>query len=266
MGRQVGLVHVSGQFGDVRASVGPDGKGYVAFAPPITAKRIREDKDFELTRRNNDEFKGSVRAAMSVRQCMGERISRFADRHFSSRLNALCRKVVKRGPGNYGERRFEVVANRGLFRHIEARKLVSLRSRLMVPFTVTVNTDRNIATLNMASFFPDDGLYAPSGATHCRLTLVAGVLSDFVFTGDNDVYAPAEPSLNGLSVSVESAAIPVAGGVVAAFQVVAAIPGAPVLPTTCGLEVSVGITFLVDVNGVELEMATGRAMQLVEVF
>jgi hypothetical protein len=266
MGRQVGLVHLSGQFGDVRASVGPDGKGYVAFAPPISAKRVKEDKNYELTRRVNDEFIGSVRAAQSVRQCMGERIAEFGDRHLTSRLNALCKKVINTGPGFFGERRFEVVPNLGLFRHVEANKRERLRSRFMAPFSVTVNTDRNVATLDVASFLPNNFIHAPSGATDCRLTLVAGVLSDFVFTGDNDVYAPAEPTLDGITVSVPSALIPVSGSGVAAFQVIAAIPGAPVLPATTGLAVSVGIEFVKVVNSVEYVMASGNAMQLVEVY
>ena len=266
MGGQKGLVHLSGQYGDVQLYVSADGEALARFSQPVKGKKIKRGANYALTRKNNDEFTGSAFAAHSLRLCMGERVRQFADRRLTPRLMSATHAVLMQGPGMAGQRTLEVGPHAGTFRRIEASKVESLTGRLMAPFTVTANPDRNTATLDVPSFNTDNFLRCPQGATHFRLLLVAGVLSDFVYTGDNAVYAPVNPDINARTMVVESSVLPAVGAVNAPLQLVAAVPGLPVLPSSACLVVSVGIEFLRVVNNFEEVMASGNALRVVDVF
>jgi hypothetical protein len=264
MGRQQGLLYLTGQYGDLRLSISADGKPIAAFAP-VKRGRVKKDANYALTRKNNDEFTGSAYSAHSLRMCFGERVKQFADRQLTARLMRLTRSVISKGPGRGGERSFEVGPHLGAFRHLELSKNESLTSRFMAPFTVTVNPDRNTATLVVPAFDTDFYVNRPSGATHFSVLLVVGVLSDFDYTGDADVYAPVNPTMNALSTVVQSAVLPAFNAVNGPMQLVAAIAGAPILPSSACLVVSVGVEFYRVINTFEELMASGNAMRVVEV-
>jgi hypothetical protein len=266
MGRQKGLVHLTGQFGDVQLYISADGVPLARFVRPVSGKKVKRDANYALTRKNNDEFTGSVFVARSLRQCLGDRIKQFADRKLSPRLMALSYSVLAKGPGMAGERSFEVAPHVGAFRRLDADRNEPLTGRFQAPFTTTVNPDRNTATLDVPAFTTNNYLRCPQGATHFRLLLVAGVLSDHVYTGGNPVYVAVNPEMNGVSVVAESAVMPAVNAVNAALQLVAAVPGLPVLPSSASLVVSVGVEFLRVINAFEQEMASGNALRVVEVF
>lgn len=265
MGRQQGIVYLTGQFGDLRLSINANGKPVVAFAP-VRPGKVKKGSNYALTRKNNDEFTGSAVSAHRLRMCMGERIRQFADRSLSNRLMSVTRNVISQGPGRAGQRSFEVAAHVAQFKHLEANRTEPLNGRFQAPFSLTVNSDRNTVTLDIPGFDVDNFLYRPQGATDFRLLLVVGVLSNFVYTGGNLVYTPLHEDLDGLGSTVVSAALPAENTTVGNVQLVASVPGLPVLPATAGLVVSVGIEFLRVINNYEEVMASGNALRLVEVF
>jgi len=266
MGRQKGLVHLTGQYGDVQLSINADGVPVAKFAQPVRRNKVKKGDNYKVTRKNNDEFTASAYSASSLRRCMGERIRQFADRHLTARLIALAYGVIAKGPGMAGQRTFEVGANRAMLRRVEASKLTSLTSRFQAPFTVTANADRNTAVLDVPAFATDNFLSRPQGATHFKLLLVAGVLSDFEYTGGTVVYEPSVPDMNGLSIVASSLVLPAIAATNPALLLTAAVPGLPVLPSTACLIVSVGIEFLRVINGYEEVLASGNALRVVEVF
>ncbi len=264
MGRQQGLVHLSGQFGDLRLSIAANGKPIAAFAP-VRKGRVKRGRNYGLTRKNNAEFTGSAYCAQSLRRCMGERIRDFSDRDLSGRLLAMMHSVISLGQGRAGERSFDVLSHASMFQHIEANAGTPFGSRFQAPYSLTVNPARNAVTLDVAAFATDHFLYCPQGATHFRLLLVAGILSDFVYVGGRRPYAPVNALLNGQSVVASSLAIPAVNATTSVLQLVAALPGAPVMPSTAGLVVSVGIEFLRVINNYEEVMASGNGLKVVEV-
>src|SRR5688572_24030377 len=101
MGRQRGLVHLTGQYGDVRLSIN-DGKGIAKLSVPVAKTRIANDPSYALTRKNNAEFKGASMAVTTLMACFGENALSFADRYLYSRLLKSAMKVLKLGPGLNG--------------------------------------------------------------------------------------------------------------------------------------------------------------------
>jgi hypothetical protein len=267
MGRQRGLVHLTGQYGDVQLSISADGVPIAKFAPPTSGKKVKTAANYVLTRKNNDEFTGAGHSAKSLRICLGERLKQFSDRHLTARAMALTRSVISQGPGAGGKRTFEVVPHADVFRQLEVDKREQLNGRFYARYTVSTNPDRNTATVDIDSFVPQNFIHPPSGARYYRLVLVAGVLSDFEYTGDAFVYSPINPLLNELTTTVDSGALlPIDNLPTGPLQLVASISGTPILPSSAGLVVSLGIEFYRVINGFEDLFASGNALQVVGVF
>lgn len=266
MGKQTGLVYLTGQYGDVQLYVNANGTPVAKFQRRTSGKKVKKDKNFGLTRKNGDEFTASAYAGRSLRVCLGERISTFADRNFQARLVQVMSGVLQQGAGMAGQRSLEFGPNKDHLIRLDADKRTTLRSRFYAPFTVTANVARNTATLDVPVFDAQNFINPPQGATHFRLLLVAGVLSDYGYTGGNVVYAPVNPTMNELVVTTMSATLPAYGVLPGPLSLVAAVPTLPTLPSTASLIVSVGIEFLRVINSFEEVMASGNALQVVEVF
>jgi hypothetical protein len=264
MGRQRGLVHLSGQFGDMQLSV--DGKnGFARSYKPDTGKRIKADLSFDQVRKNNSEFGAAALVVSALVEALGGYWQYYAERYFQPRLKGKVRKLVN-GPGLKGQRRFEVGQNLNFFRGIDLDATDRFDRRFMAPYQVTVNADRNMATLDVGAFHTLRQLDVPGGATHFHLLLTVGVLTDFMFVEDG--YEPSHWDLCGHGVYGHSALMACDGRLNPGFQMVMGLPGlrpgdpAPVLPADAALVVGMGISFFRVINGVEEVFASGGAMKV----
>ena len=264
MGRQRGLVHISGQFDDVQLSI--DGKhGVAKLSVPMTKDRIKNDPDMENTRKVNAEFTAASLATDALQRCTCGRNYSFGDRYLRSRLQGKLNGIVRRGAGDFGKRMLEVLPNKESLKGLALHPSESFSARLTTAMTVDVNADRNTATLTVPSFVSKGRLHYPEGSTHFRVFVCVGVLSDFQYVGGEAVYEAVNPTINGVNAEAYSAYMDVTGQN-AGFQVIAALPGLPVLPGTAGLVVSMGIEFFFDVNSNYNLKAVGNAMEIYDVF
>jgi hypothetical protein len=266
MGSQFGPLSIRGKFGGLQFGRNSDGSWGVKRAARYSKRAYKTSARYARTRDNAAEFTGGARAAKSLRLAMGDRMREFSDSQLQSRLQQLMVQAIQRGPGMGGQRTLEVVPNLDLFRRVDLDPRERLQNRFLGRYTLTVNADRNTVTMDVPAFNTDLCLRAPSGTTHFRLLLVAGVLSDFHYTGSKAKYEPVNPMLNGESALVESPILDAVGVVNPTMQLVTSLAGNPVLPTTAGLMVSLGIEFFKEVNGVHNLLASGNAMQVVDAY
>jgi len=264
MGRQRGVVHISGQFDDVQLSI--DGKhGIAKLSVPMTKDRMKNDPDLENTRKVNAEFKAASLATDALQRCTCGRNFSFGDRYLRSRLQGKMHGIVTRGAGDFGRRMLEVLPYKEALKGLPLNANESFDARLATAMDVTVNADRNTATWAVPSFVSRGRLNYPEGATHFRVFLCVGVLSDFQYVGGEAVYEAVNPSISGVNADAYSAYMEVSGQN-AGFQVIAALPNLPVLPSSAGLVVSMGIEFFFEVNSAYNLKAMGNAMVIHDVY
>jgi hypothetical protein len=264
MGRQRGVVHLSGQYDDTRMSI--DGKkGIAMLSVPITKEQIETDPRFELTRNVNSEFKGASKGADTVQQCLGNLNSLYGDRYCRGRLMKQLCQMVRGGPGDHGKRTLEVMNRKALLKGFELNEEERLKNRFRVPYTVTVNTDRNTAVVDVPTFLKRSGLRVPPSSTDFRITVCVGVMSDFQHVGGDEAYAAVNPGMNGEYGISYSAFTPIQT-TIPSFQVMAALPSLAVLPTTAGLVVGIGIEFFLQVNGNYNLQSMGNAMRIEAIY
>jgi hypothetical protein len=262
MGRQRGVVHLSGQFGDVQLSI-YHGKGIAKMSIPVSKQRIATDPNYEQTRKINSEFKAVSLAVDGLAECFGGNGYDFGDRYMRARLMALGKKIIKKGPGLHGQRTFEVAPNLNMFREWELNMDDKFRNRFKEKCVVTVYLDRNTATLVVPPFLTNRSkLNAPQGATHFRVCLAVGVLCDVEYGGSDVGYEPVDATISGLNDVSFTPVLDGAGVLNPGFQLITEVPGLPVLPSTAGLVVSVGIEFFMVINSVPELLAQGNAMRI----
>jgi hypothetical protein len=263
MGIQRGGVHISGKIGDVQYYLDRS-QGFVRMANPPSKEKILTDEAYAQTRKSMAEFKGSAKATTTLIACFGGNWKSFGERFLRARLQKLMRDVVKRGTGLKGKRRFEVAPNLGLFRKFELSSEDKFGQRFKAPYTVTVNTDRNTAVLDVGAFHTHYQLEVPqsNAASHFRVFVSIGVLTDFIHVGGQEEYASTQEDLAGMNAIAYSASMVCDGTMNSGFQVMASLPSLPVLPSDACLVVCLGVEFLEIVSGVQEFFAQGNAMQI----
>ncbi len=134
------------------------------------------------------------------------------------------------------------------------------------PYDVQVNPDRNTATLVVPLFDIDFGtMKVPQGATHFRVFVCVGVLSDLQYSGSDARYEAVNGQIHGLNGEERTAWLSTVGQN-PGFQLVATVSGLPILPSTAGLVVSMGVEFCFMVNTMPQLKAEGNAMDILDLF
>jgi hypothetical protein len=242
------------------------GKLIIGKTGGVSAERIAKAKEFKRTRENNREFAGSANVAKSLRDSIADVAFRFADDYFSVRLASRFGAILRESTGTRGKRPIEIVPNKDHLVGLEMDKEKQLSSSFVAPFAVSANTDRNTATLDIPVFNYDGRLHVPEGATHWNLVLTIAAVSDHGYVTSKKKYRAQDLSLNGLSVTVESAPMDVDVPLTSAIQLVASLPGLPILPANVALVACVGVEFSQGIGTASYLFAQSNAMRVHDVF
>ena len=260
------LFRVSGDIGDVNFFE-KDGQKYMRQTTSLDKERIENAPEFKRTRENMREFGGAAVAGKALRIGLANVLKRYADRLFTSRLTGIFKQMQKAAlTGERGKRPIEVLPNKAKLVGKSIHKSELLEMVFSAPFTVSPNVARNEVTLDVPIFDVDALVTAPQGTTHFKLVLVITALSDHYFDAAEGGYVAMDPDLNSVNAVTSSAALEIDVPIVAPVQLVATLPGSPVMTPTCGLVTCVGIEFYQEVTGTLYSLAQSNGMRIVNVF
>lgn len=243
-----------------------NGKMIVGKTGGVSKERIETEDDFKRTRENMGEFGGGATTGKSLRNGLANVTKRFADGRLTARLTKVFRLMVNGNGGIRGKRAIEILMQRSelIGQDLDVRSKLS--AKFVADYTVTVNLGRNVVSVDVPPFNIDALVNGPRGATHWQLVLAICVLSDHVHDATKNKYVPVDLDLNERRAMAQSALIPVEGQLSTAMQLMATLPGAPVLTSTSALVVCLGIEFSQEVGGAPYVLAQDNAMRIVEVF
>lgn len=265
MGRQVGLIKVSGNIGGI-SFYKSDGKDLARVANGPSKDKIQNDDNFVRTRENNSEFGGSATAGKSLRLSLATSISTMGDKRITSRLTALFKDICSRSTGTRGQRPITVSTNKTLLENLEFNDKLSFASVFNAPFTFTNNAPRTQGTITVPAFAPQTFIHAPSGATHFRLIGAIGVMSDFVYNVTTQHYEPSDPTLDKLGAVTYGAITALNSAAPVNFSLVVALGGTPTMTASVSVLQCLGIEFYQRVGTVDYLLAQGNCMKVVKVF
>lgn len=265
MSKQVGLIRLKGKLSGI-SFYKSGGADLARIAAGPSKQRIESDPAFVRVRENNREFGGSAITAKAFRLTFAEMVHTMGDRYMASRLTKLFREINLRGQGPRGERSISLSDNRFMLMNMEFNANKSFSSVFNAPYVVSHDTARTHVEVNVPSLVAQSFVAAPAGATHFRLVLSAGVLSDYVYDNGINAYVPFDPDANTVSGTDYSTMWGVNDTLSQAVNL--AVDLTP--PTALDNEVSViaafGIEFFQRVNSVDYLLAQGCGMKVADIF
>lgn len=263
MSKQKGLIKLEGNIGGI-SFYSSDGEHLARMANGPSKERIAKDPTFKRTRENNMEFGGSAKVSKAFRSALSTVLQSMAGRYLTSRLTKIFKIINLKATGTRGQRPIELSAYKDTLKNFDLDKNTNLASVFGAPYTVAINGDRNEVTLTIPSFVPDTFINAPVGATHFRLVLATGAVSDYVYDAGVNGYEAVDPSQNGLN-ALAYGAMTALGSTPASFTLVATFTGAPTIATEVSVVQCLGIEFYQEVGADYYVFAQDNAMKVIEV-
>ena len=240
-----------------------DGVNVVKTKSSVSKKRIMTDSAYRRTRENMREFGGAARAGKAFREAFGGIVKTMGDTYMGSRMNGIMKRINRNGAGFRGQRDFEVVNYGEMLLGFEFDKAVPLNSQFFAPSDLPeINPARNEVKWTVPDFNTDSFITIPQGATHFKLVLAAGFVSDYAYSGLEEGYEPVSAEVNGRGGVSFSADIPLAGMVGSDTTLIVDLSGYAIIPATSALFGAKGIIFYQEINGDRYELAQGNAMKV----
>lgn len=240
-----------------------DGQNFVKTKSRVSRNRIMHSPEYQRTRENMQEFAGANRCGKSFRESFASIVRIVADSQISSRVAGVIRRMMNSGAGLRGQRNINLVDNTESFIGLNFNKFKLFDSQFSAPSTgPTINAARDTVTWSIPDFETTNYIDIPTGATHCKLVLAAGYVSNYEWEPALKLYEPVEETPNGVGGIAYSDAIALGGMVGAATDLTVDLTAYAPIPITTALYGATGIVFYQEVNGDLYELAQGHSMKI----
>lgn len=200
MARQKGVIKLQGQMGGVSFyKTGTD--GFLAREKGgVDAERIKNDPNFARTRENGAEFGRAGSAAKLLRTAFRSLILSTKDSRMASRLTKEMVKVIQADAVNVRGQRNVIDGEAELLLGFEFNNAARLGSTFFGQYQATINRATGACEVAITNFYPDQMVNGPSGATHFRLIMGAGLVDFEAGTFSSNVNLGVETELSNMMV------------------------------------------------------------------
>jgi hypothetical protein len=243
-----------------------DGENLVKTKSRVSRNRILNDPAYKRTRENMQEFGGAARCSKALRESFAAIARLVGDTYLSARITGKIRSIVPNGTGLRGQRNINLVDNTEPFIGFDFNVAKPFDSHFNAPSTgPTINVDRDTVTWSIPDFNTDTYVRHPEGATHFKLALAAGYVSNYEWVPALKAYEPVEEKPNAHGNIAYSDAIALGAMVGAATDLNLDLTGFAPIPVTTALFAGTAIVFYQMVNGELYELAQGHSMKIAAV-
>jgi hypothetical protein len=158
-------------------------------------QQIKNHPNFELTRRNNEEWKACILAARTMMLPI-HRIKLLADYNYSGNLHALCKSIQLLDPVNEKGRR-SVLFSEGHYKleGFSFCKDNTFESILRYPLTAAIDKEAGKAIVELPLIEPGINLRNPRKQPLYRFVFVLSAVANVVYNAARKIYAPVVQAL-----------------------------------------------------------------------
>lgn len=176
MAHQKGTVSIQGTIGNLTFFKSID--GYMVKAKSAIPKdKIMSDPAFARTRENMAEFGNAGKSGKTLRAPFTNLLQSASDPRMVSRLTKTCFDVLKTDTTGKRGKRTVAKGDLSLFNDFEFNNKSILSSMLLAPYTLTFTRTSGNLVFDLPVFVPQQGIAAPSGATHYQVQLAASPIN-----------------------------------------------------------------------------------------
>ena len=239
MGRQEGLIQLSGTVGNVSFFKTKNGEYMARKKSGMNGERIKSERSFRRTRENMQEFAHACIASKLMRQALRSAVLFLGDGRASNRLTGTMIKILKADAVSKRGERNVVNGNPQLLEGFQFNRHADLAKTFLQQFTTSIDRATGNMVVDVPAFIPENMIVLPEGATHFRFR-AGGAAIDFAG--------------NSYSITTaESADVPISEVVQGPVQLTVTAPAASVHP----LFLLLGIEFQQLTNGIMLPLSNG---------
>ena len=263
MARQTGVIKFTGSLADL-SGYKADGVHILRTKGGASAEQIANGENFARTRENMSEFSAISRVGKMIRDGFATTKGSW-DRYVTGRLVKILKQVnLMDTTEKRGYRGVLITESKEKLLGFQFNKGSNVDSVIRVPYSVSVATDRDEATLSVPAMQPGSQLSFPSGATHARVIVALVAIADYVFNYDTSEYEPAAAGLETQNTVAYSGYLDLSAPITAT-TLVAALPTAGALDAAASLVVMIGVQFYQEVGGEYYPFSQGDALKIAQV-
>lgn len=244
MAKLKGVLQLTGQLGNLSIYTRRDSDEIIVRSKGGASKeRIRNDPEFENTRRGNREWSGATKLGGAFRRSVIV-LARMADYSVSGTLNAVMLKIVKRDTVNeWGERSVLLSQNKSMLSGFNFNRKHLFDSVVRLTPEWSIDRENQQARVSFPELIPSLHLANFTNLPYYRFVVALGVVSDLEYEPTSGGYLPVVKEGHGTGNSMRTEWFTLKNDLPA--QVIEVIPYKPVgaLNEHVTLVLGIGIEF-----------------------
>jgi len=243
-----------------------NGANFVKTKSRVSRNRIMNAPEYQRTRENMQEFAGANKGGKTFRDSFASIVRLVSDSNLSSRVAGIMRRMMNTGVGLRGQRTLNLVDNTEPFIGFNFNINKPFDSQFNAPSAgPEINANRDTVTWTLPDFNADTYVRSPEGATHFKVALAAGYVSNYEWEPTLKTYEPVEDTPNGVGSVMYSDKIAVSGMVGNPTVLTVDLTAYAPIPVTTALYTATAIVFYQEVNGELYELAQGHCMKIASI-
>jgi hypothetical protein len=162
-----------------------------------TKRRIKNDREFELTRRNNVEFSGRSTASKYLMRMLHP-LKALSDYNIAGPLNALMKPIQELDTTSaFGERHVILSKNPGIVEGFSLNRQTLFESIVRAPITCSISRETLSAEVVIPALMPDINFKPRAQYPMYSFQVALGIVPDLFFSTGG--YQPSHPDFAKLS-------------------------------------------------------------------
>lgn len=175
-----------------------DGKYVSREASPPTKDQIYNDPRFATVKANTQEFGVASRMSKAIRNGLGENENLFKDNRLSSRLTAVCRKILQQGRGEMGQRLGHLSNMPEALKGFQLQKEQNFNKTFPAAIVTTTDYKQGLITISIPKVNQKSIKGVCPSTTHFKLIASVSTVSSHKWHSRSRKYKPTRPKANGL--------------------------------------------------------------------
>src|SRR5690606_3792814 len=240
-----------------------NGKEVKRRVTSATKEQIKTDPRYHAFNMSSQEMAGANIISSAIRNPnILEMFNNFKDTYVVSRLNAISRKMIKKGNGEPGFREANLVSHGHALINFPLNKERPLSHVFQAPVYAQANTSRTQVTINTAISPTYLKRFTPT-STHAVLTAMLATVSTHKNNKKSIKYKPTHPEYNALGVWKNSPPLDIKQKTDVTIQL--NLPVSRELPPSTAIVVFLGITFGALQEEQFAHFKTAQAMNVIKI-
>jgi hypothetical protein len=187
-------------------------KTYVGEKGGANVDQIRNNPVFKGLRKAQNELKGRSMMASDIRRALGQWSWPVINRHLLTKIEAVLQQLQNTEPLELkGRRAIYLTRYKEVLNQVPWYYYKPFNELMMCPFNVESGEDKRSVTVKISGLNPRIHIKAPAAATHFRLVLAIGTVTDCVVWKGTKNYKTALGRVMNTTTEVLSEWIPIDG-------------------------------------------------------